>query len=158
MSMFKEVISQDDIDSINEINKLKKDIMYYLDMDEFIKVMGDLIKKSKSFEFRSERDFRLINKEQPCFILKSSTLLNVEKSMIGDSNYLNNVTETISNSVSEEIISEMSNYLTKSLKDNDDINKLFIDIPEDIKSLYLTNIYTIRINPIDNIISILYFI
>lgn len=155
--MLDTLITDEDMKNINKLNEIKKDIMSYIDMDKFIDLMRDAINKSENFEFKSERSSRFIEKDQPNFILKSK-LLAIDKKTVNDKQKLNKITEDICQLVFEEIISEVSKELSYMFKDNENIDNLFKDIPEDLKDIYLTNIYTIRLNPVENIINILYFI
>jgi|GEM_PF-2716516 len=155
--MLGNLITQEDVNAINTLQKVKKDIMRYIDMELFIDKVRDIIRNSDNFDFRSERVARFIDPEKPVFVLKSP-LLEVSGKNANNINYLDYLTDEITDVVANEIITKISDVITTCIKDTDGMDSLFKDVPDDIKVFYLTNIYTIRISPSSNNINIQYFI
>ena len=63
-------LNEDEIKKISEVLKLKKDIMSYLNMGEFIENAKNIIDNSSIFEFRSRVARNYIDKKNPSFVLK----------------------------------------------------------------------------------------
>ncbi|AMS01293.1 hypothetical protein AR9_g209 [Bacillus phage AR9] len=155
-------LNQSDIENIVKVNKIKKDITSFFDMDLFINKMRDIIDESEHFDFRSKTSRLYIEKERPNFILKyvSDELTNKINSVQGsdpeetESIQIDIITEYIFN----DVISKFSTFVTDCIKDTEKLNDLFSDIPDDIKDILISNIYTIRPDIKGNNIQVLYFI
>lgn len=145
-------LNEEEIKKVAKALQLKRDIMSYLDINEFIEKTRRIIDNSDIFEFRSNVARLYIDKKNPQFVLK-----------IKDENLLNeilqkkNPRDEIAKLLQHEIIKNISELLTEALKKSNN-NNLFEDIPEEITKFVLSNIYVIRANVEINNIQLFFFI
>ena len=163
-------ITKEDKELFIKILKIRKDLTNFINLEDFIEEMKKLIKSSKSFDFRSQVAEEYIDKKNPIFKLrvKDDTDLyndlnfNKMKSEINSTNQplINSATSKVTDKIYKEIIYNMSDYF-KSIIDNDDeIKEIIENIKNENNNLnfnfFLSNMYSIRIGAIDNIIYLTY--
>lgn len=144
-------LSEKETKQVAEILKLKKDIMSYINMNDFIEETRKIIDNSSIFEFRSKVARMYIDKKNPSFALriKDDLLLQnllKEKDPRDRANKL----------LQKEIINNISKLLTESLDKSN--NKVFNEFPKELSNFILSNIYIIRSNIKDNNIQIFFFV
>lgn len=144
-------LNEEEINKIKEVLRLKKDIMSYLNMGEFINQARDIIDNSNIFEFRSKVARNYIDKKNPSFTLRIKDE-NIHQEMLTYKDPRNEVNKLLQ----KDIIGKISKLLTDSI--NNSNNKLFDSVPKDITEFILSNIYVIRSNIKENNIQIYFFV
>lgn len=144
-------LNEEEINKIKEVLKLKKDIMSYLNMGEFINKTRNIIDDSEIFEFRSKVARNYIDKKNPSFTLRIKDE-NIHQEMLTYKDPRNEVNKLLQ----KDIIGKISKLLTDSI--NNSNNKLFDAVPKDVTEFILSNIYVIRSNIKENNIQIYFFV
>lgn len=157
MSEMDKVLKIEDYDKMGDMTKIKKNLKSCMDMDLLVNKTIEIIDDSKSFEFRSSRSKKFIDRNDPTFLLTCKTVdfSKVNKDSITEINKLtNNVTEIIKN----EIINKIGDFITTSVIDKEKFNQLFKNLPDEFTNTMLTNIFIIRVVLSDNTVIFKYFI
>ena len=144
-------LNEDEIKKISEVLKLKKDIMSYLNMEEFIESAKNIIDSSSIFEFRSKVARNYIDKKNPSFVLKIKDI-DILNEMLSYSDPRKEVNKLLQ----KDIISKISKLLTDNI--NNSKNRLFEQFPKEITEFILSNIYVIRSNIQENNIQVYFFV
>lgn len=157
------LLNNKDINIISNINKIKKDITSYFDMNLFIEKFRNIIDNSKYFEFRSNNSRKFIEPDKPRFIIRfknDKDFYKKIKEINGKDNIdtVNKRVNFITNIVRTDIINKFSSEVTLCIKDKNKVHNLFKDLPDGLENIIIGNIFTILVDIKHNNIQILYFI
>jgi len=149
--------NDDDLESLNKINAVRKRLMRYITIEKFIDFVKESIKSSKSFSFRTANAEKYIDKNNPSFILRMNNL-EIDKKKINDEKYLKDITNDITVLIKEEIINNISDFLIKEISNNEEIKEIYNSLDDEFKNPSFINVFVIRVAPQDNMIYLNYFI
>ena len=144
-------LNEEETKQVAEILKLKKDIMSYINMNDFIEETRKIIDKSSVFEFRSKVARLYIDKKNPSFTLRIKDDLIIQN-LLKEKDPRDGANKLLQ----KEIINNISQLLTQSL--NNSNNKVFDEFPKELTNFILSNIYIIRSNIKDNNIQVFFFV
>ena len=152
------LLTTEEIEAVKKLYESKRNILSYLNMDEFINKVSDLIDQSDTFSFRSSTSKYTINKVRPVFVMKIidekllNQMLEIEKTDdTGEMKTLDALTVVLN----EKIIKEISKILTDQFSEHDE--ELFVDVPESLKKFIISSIFSIRFSVKDNNIQLMCF-
>lgn len=151
MEIYNGILSEEELESVKKIFRLQRDIMSYLNMDDFINEVKNIVLNSENFAFRNTAALNNIDRKKPVFKLSVRDIKSF------DLNNESTTREKITEMVVDEIISKISDVLLDAFKSNEG-KKLFDDVPEEVIKNLLVSIYVIRISVKENNIQISYFI
>lgn len=153
-----------DLDIIKQIMAIKSNLTAYLQPKELIDEVITLIDNSEIFDFKSQRNRKYINEKRPLFVVKSKSDKHIKELYP----HLNNITDReklISESVHLEIVSKLSDYLVKRIKDTQTLTNIIQEeITEEILetsiliSFLTASIFSINCDFASNTIYIEYMI
>ncbi|ALN97945.1 hypothetical protein Bp8pS_266 [Bacillus phage vB_BpuM-BpSp] len=150
------LLDKEDIKALTDFVQIKRDIATYFDMELFTDKMKEIIEKSEVFEFRSRNAKKSINSKSPVFILKIKDN-NIYNELLSYSDTKEQI-DKVNKIIFKEILDNMSRFITECIMEEEKTSELFVDLPDDLKTFFITNIYSTKSNIEGNNIQISYFI
>lgn len=155
-SDFSNIANKTDIDQLNDLMRLRKDLMTFIGTDNLIKYVTAVIDSTDKLEFRSDHARKYIDKKKPVFILKMKDLVINNKTK--DESYLNQITDDITRYVNDNLITKIGDYFKNALETNEELKEAYDFLSEEIRHPSFINVYLLKVNPSDNYISLSYYI
>lgn len=153
----KNILSDEDIKQYNELLEVKSDLMTIIGIKNLINFISDVIEETSGISFRSQVAKDYIDLREPIFKLKMDDL-KIDTSKIEDLDYLDNITNNVTDFINKNIISRVSEFLSENIENNPDLKESFNKLSEEVRNITFINTYSIRISPLDNLIYLKYIL
>lgn len=155
-----------DVRDLQLLMRIKNNIMNYVDVENTIDIIRDVIKKSENFNFRSQQAEKFIDPKKPVFVIKlDSNELKAENqnSFKGSDedyqNHIKNYEDEVAEKLDREVLSHIGSAIFESIKEDTELDRLMKDGELEMKDLMITNIYVYRLSdPYTNTINLSLFI
>jgi len=134
-----EILTEQDYSDLRDIQDIKKQVLSYIDMSILVNYISKLIDDSPFLSFKNERSKKYIDKRRPIFYIKVDKEKTLASKVYNDRNVkFNSQDDEVKfffNVVYMEVISNVTSYITASLKQNPDLENYIAekDIFKDIK-------------------------
>ena len=154
---FENIIDNKDIEDMKSLIKIKKDLMTYIGIKNIVDFIKETIENTDNIDFRSENSKKYIDINDPTFVLTKKDLV-VDKNNIKNDVYLNELTNEVTDFINKNIIFKLTDFIKENLNKNEELSNIYKQLSEDIRNMAFINTFSIRINPIENIIYLKYLI
>lgn len=134
-----DLLTEQDYSDMKDIQDIKKHVFSYIDMPVLVDYISGLIENSPFMTFKNERSKKFIDKRRPIFYIKIDREKTIESKEYNryNSKFSSQEEEVkfFSNVIFMEIISNVTRYITESLKQNPELETYIAekDIFKDIK-------------------------
>lgn len=154
---FDSIMSSDDVNQMNKVMKIRKDLMTYIGTENLINFIKEIIETTDGIDFRSEVARNYIDKNRPNFVL-TMTNIQMDPKKSNDMYYVNNLTNEVTNFINDNVISKLSKYLMDSIEGNEELQEAIKSLGEEVRLASFINIFSIKLNAEKNIVNFEYFI
>lgn len=153
----KNILSEEDIKQYNELLKVKSDLMSIIGVKNLVEYIKKIIDETEGISFRSQVARDYIDLNNPIFKLQKDNF-EMDKSKSEDNEYLDYITNEITNFINENVISKVSSFLSDNIENNPELKEAFENLSKEVRNITFINTYSIRISVTDNIIYLKYMI
>lgn len=151
------LFSEEDEKELEQIQKIRKNILKNIGIKNFIELIKNLIDDSEHYEFTSAAKRNFININTPIFTIRKKDFVYDEKKFKTEKakdNEINNIVKEITH----EILDNTTQCILDIINSDEKLKEIYGDINESLKNLLWTTIFEIRVSLKDNIIYVRYCI
>ncbi|QPI17034.1 hypothetical protein [Staphylococcus phage vB_StaM_SA1] len=160
------VNEEKDIRDLQLLMRVRNNIMNYVDLENTVDIIREVIKKSENFSFRSKQAEQFIDVKKPVFVIKlddSNLHAKNKKSFEGSSSdyedYLREYEEDVAAKLDKEVLKYIGPAIFESIKEDTELDSLLKSNEIEMKDLMITNIYVYKLSdPYTNAINLSLFV
>lgn len=155
-----------DIRDLQLLMRIRNNIMNYVDVENTIDIIRNVINDSENFSFRSKQAEKFIDVKKPVFVIKlddrelsAKNKQSFEGSESDYQSYINNYEKDVADKLDREVLKYIGKAIFDSIKDDSELDRLLKDNELEMKDLMITNIYVYKLSdPYTNAINLSLFI
>lgn len=152
-----EMFTEDDLNELNQIQTIRKNILRNIGIENFIELVREIIDESKNFEFTSAIKRKFINVNTPIFTIRKIGYA-ADKSKFNNEDYINSEINKIVAEINEDILRNTTTKILEFIQTDEKLKEIYSNLNEDLKDILWTTVYEIKVSVKDNIIYIRYCI
>lgn len=149
-----ELFSEEDVNELEQIQKLRRNILKNIGIKNFIDLIRDLIDQSDDFEFTSASKRKFININTPIFVIRKKNYTYKASNAEQEDNEINQIVKDIT----YQILDKTTNSILSIIETDEELKELYGNINENLKGLLWTTVFEVKVSLEDNIIYLRYCI
>lgn len=160
------VNEEKDIRDLQLLMRVRNNIMNYVDLENTVDIIREVINKSENFSFRSKQAEQFIDTKKPVFVIKlddKDLHAKNKKSFEGSpgeyEEYLREYEEDVADKLDKEVLKYIGPAIFDSIKEDTELDSLLKNNEIEMKDLMITNIYVYKLSdPYTNAINLSLFV
>lgn len=152
-----ELFTEDDKKELDQIQKIRKNILKNIGIKNFIDLIRNLIDDSEHYEFTSASKRKFININTPIFTIRKKDY-NPDPAIYNSSVKSNDEINRIVKEINKDILDKTTEAILGIINSDEDLKNIYGDISTSLKGLLWTTIFEINVSLKDNIIYLRYCI
>jgi hypothetical protein len=152
-----ELFTDEDRNELEQIQKMRKNILKNIGIANFIDLIRNLIDDSEHYEFTSAAKRKFISINTPIFTIRKKDFVYNEKDYRTQGNKDDKINE-ITKEITKEILDKTTTAILNIINSDEELKKIYGDINETLRGLMWTTVFEIRVSLQDNIIYMRYCI